>query len=80
MSDMYKSRRRQLWADLIFSTKMDEIKLKSRINGINIKNVTELTKMIIESDHFKEIENEILSGKLYRNKNKNMGLRFDGNL
>jgi len=80
MSDMYKSRRRQLWADIVFSTKMDEIKLKSRINGINIKNVTELTKMIIESDHFKEIENEILTGKIHRNRCKNMGLRFDGNL
>ena len=78
MNDKYMNKRRQLWADLVFATKLDEIKLKCKMNGRNVNTIAELTKMIVECDQFKEIENEILSGKL--RKNKELRFRYDGNL
>lgn len=77
-----RNNQKQIWADELFVKKLEEIKAKRILVGKPIKNVGELTKIICQTDAFKELENEILNFDPLNNNKKNMriNIKFDGGL
>lgn len=82
MSD--RNNQKQIWADIEFIKKLEELKAKKVLVGKPVKNIGELTKEIANSMSFKELEEEILNYDPLNPKKKNnalkLNIRFDGNL
>jgi len=78
MSD--RNNQKQIWADELFVKKLEEIKAKRTLVGKPIKNLGALTKMICETNAFKNLEDEILNyDPLNPNKKKRrININFDG--
>lgn len=77
-----RNNQKQIWADKLFVKKLEELKAKRILVGKPINNVGELTKMICETDAFKNLEKEILNfdplhpGK--KKKDMRININFDG--
>lgn len=75
-----RNNQKQLWADIEFVERLEDIRAKRRLVGKPINNIGELTKEIVNCRAFKELEDEILSlGASGFKKNKmNINIKLDG--
>ena len=55
-----RSFQKQIWADMNFVKKLEEIKAKRTLIGIPVKNIGELTKEIINTESFAKLEDELI--------------------
>lgn len=79
MSD--RNNQKQIWADIEFVKKLEDLRAKRILAGKPVKNVGELTKEIAKSDAFKLLEEDILNFdpfKKPKNNNMKINVRFDG--
>lgn len=80
-----RNNQKQIWADEFFVQKLEEIKAKRLLAGKPVRNVGELTKLICETDSFRELEDEIVNfdplnpGSSKKKKNT-IRIKFDGGL
>lgn len=80
-----RSNQKQIWADEFFVRKLEEIKAKRLLAGKPVKNTGELTKMMCETDAFKQLEDEIMNfdplEQTANHKRKTrLKIKFDGGL
>jgi len=68
-----RSREMQLWADKEFCLRLDHLKAEMTLIGAkNIKSKGDLTRMIIKTNAWRKVEEEI------KQQNRMRGLKFDG--
>lgn len=80
-----RKNQRQIWADELFISRLEEIRAKRVLAGKSpIKNVGELTKMMCSTESFKNLEKEIINydplDMKRTNKKLKLKIRFDGGL
>lgn len=63
---MVNSRREQknLWVDKDFLNWLKSLKAKKMLNGEEINNLGELTKLIVKTEAISDVENQILNNKM----------------
>lgn len=76
---MTRNRQKQIWADIDFCIKLEELKAKRLLAGMPLKNMAELTREIISLDSFKNLENELVNQNKIIKKNQ-IRIRFDGRI
>jgi len=59
MPNKYKNIRKQVWADKEFVKKLEQMKAKMILNGVPVGNLAEITKDMMESTTFKDVEKEV---------------------
>jgi hypothetical protein len=55
-----RKNQKNLWVDAEFLNWLKRLKAKKTLEGIDIRNLGELTKEIINTDAIKEVENQVL--------------------
>ena len=68
---MTRRHQSQLWVDMDFMKKLNEIKAKKMLKGDKINSLGDLTKEIINCPSFKQVEDDML------NKSFERRLKFD---
>lgn len=69
---MSRFKRKQIWADEMFAMRLEQIKAKRLLIGKPVKNMTELTRLILQSDTFDIVERELLDNQV------GIKIKFDG--
>lgn len=64
-----RSNQANLWVDKDFLVWLKKLKAKNQIEGIEIPNLGELTRQILQTDAIKEVERQIISHFTQKDKN-----------
>lgn len=76
-----RNNQKQIWADELFVQKLEMIKAKRLLVGKPVNNMGDLTKMICETDAFRNLEDEILNFdplNPMKKKSNKIRIKFDG--
>ena len=71
-----RNKQKQIWSDIEFAKKLEEIKAKRLLVGKPVNNLGQLTKEMLACPSFQDLEKELL--ELDKKLLKKSGIKFDG--